>query len=253
MKNKISLSYVVPFYNEAAILADTIEVFIQGLEGLSDVVSEFELILVDDHSEDGSYEIAVDCAKDDDRIKVIRHDRNMGVGYGILTGLAASKMEWLSINCADRPFDIKDVRKCAELFETNDLIVVSRDIWTRDSKYRTLTSWVNYCLIRAIFGVKARDYQFIQFYRTSLLRSQNIVSRGTLVPPEMIIRMKRAGARTSETVAKLYKRGGGRAKYGHPKHVMKALCDMAKLRLVLIAESMGFAGKDVKREVSDEV
>lgn len=238
----ISLSYCVPVYNEAEILDDTIGIFLRDAGSLPDVVRDFELIVVDDGSTDGSAAIAAQWAERDPRVALVRHRRNAGVGAAIATGLAHASKDWFSVNCADRPFALRDVARLRPLFEAADLVVVSRTDRSANSPYRKLTSWVNYLLIRLLFRIPVADCQFVQFYRTAWLKGVEIVSRGTLVPPELILRMVRRGARIAEARLPFHARPGGVAKCGHPKHAIRALAEMARLRLQLWREGLGDSG-----------
>ena len=238
----ISLSYMLPAYNEAEILDDTIGIFLRDMGSLPDVVRDFELIVVDDGSTDGSAAIATQWAERDPRVKLLRHRRNAGVGAAIATGLGHATKDWFSVNCADRPFDTRDIARLRPLFETSDLIVVSRTDRSANSPYRKLTSWVNYLLIRLLFRIPVADCQFIQFYRTAWLKGVEIHSRGTLVPPELILRMVRKGARIAQARLPFHARPGGVAKCGHPRHALRALEEMARLRLHLWREGLGGKG-----------
>jgi len=234
----ISLSYVLPAYNEAEILDDTIGIFLRDMGSLVGVVRDFEVIVVDDGSTDGSAAIAAGWAERDPRVRLVRHGRNAGVGAAIATGLAHASKDWFSVNCADRPFDTRDIARLGPLFEASDLIVVSRTDRSANSPYRKLTSWVNYLLIRLLFRIPVGDCQFVQFYRTAWLKDVRIVSRGTLVPPELILRMVRKGARVAQARLPFHARPGGVAKCGHPKHAIRALAEMARLRLHLWREGL---------------
>jgi glycosyltransferase involved in cell wall biosynthesis len=197
---------------------------------------------VDDSSTDGSAAIAADWAERDPRVKLVRHRRNAGVGAAIATGLAHATKDWFAVNCADRPFDTRDIVRLRPLFETADLVVVSRTDRSANSPYRKLTSWVNYLLIRLLFRIPVGDCQFVQFYRTAWLKDARIISRSTLVPPELILRMVRQGARIAQAQLPFHARPGGVAKYGHPKHALRALAEMARLRLHLWRVGLGGAG-----------
>lgn len=229
--NPVSISYIMPVYDEEPIIRTTLDELIRSFEDLSDVVETYEIIVVDDGSRDGTPAIAEEFASRHANVRLLRHERNGGAGKAILTGFKEARMEWVSANFADLPFKTSDIRKLAPFFQDNDLIVVCRNDRGANHWYRKLTSYGNYALIRLLFWSGIHDFQFVQFYRRSLLTQMNIVSQGTLVTPEMILRCQKAGARISEVFLPFRKRPGGRAKYGHPKHIFITLMEMIRLRL----------------------
>ena len=229
----ITLTYLLPVYNEAEILDATLAVFVRDLDALGDVVRDYEIVVVDDASTDGSLAIAEAWAARDARVRVVRHERNAGVGVAILTGLASATKEWFAVNCADRPFDTRDITKLAPLFDRADVVVVARTDRSANSPYRKLTSWVNYRLVRLLFRIPVDDCQFTQFYRRAYLQEAEVVSRGTLVPPELILRAGRRGARIAQIRLPFHARPGGEAKYGHVKYPLRTILEMLRLRLRL--------------------
>lgn len=91
---KRTLSVIVPFYNERGTLDETIARLRQILE---EIGIGWELLLIDNRSTDGSFEVAKTAAQSDTRIKVIRFSRNFGpsveasiaAGFEACTGDAA--------------------------------------------------------------------------------------------------------------------------------------------------------------------
>lgn len=99
-----ALTIVIPAYNEAAtihlILDKVLAVSLIG--GLSK-----EILVVDDHSSDGTYEAVNRYLNDkgSDNIRVLRHPRNMGKGAAIHTGIAEAKGDFVIIQDADLEYD----------------------------------------------------------------------------------------------------------------------------------------------------
>ena len=88
------ISVIVPVYNAAAFLA-------RGIDSiLAQSYKDFELILVDDGSKDGSGAICDDYARHDSRVKVI-HQENAGVSAARNAGLKAAQGEWVTFVDSD--------------------------------------------------------------------------------------------------------------------------------------------------------
>jgi glycosyltransferase involved in cell wall biosynthesis len=75
------LAVVVPVFNEAATVAEVVRtVLAQPLVQ--------ELIVVDDGSRDGTWELLQPLARADGRIRLFRHETNQGKGAALRTGFA---------------------------------------------------------------------------------------------------------------------------------------------------------------------
>ncbi len=81
----LELSVVCPFYNEEVILTEALAAMLASLRRLD---KEWELIVVDDGSTDGSRGIAKAAAADEPRLRVIHYDRNRGRGHALRSGIA---------------------------------------------------------------------------------------------------------------------------------------------------------------------
>ena len=109
-------------------------------KALTEAGFSYELILVEDASPDGSWEIIKEIAKDDKRIKGIRLSRNFGQHYAILAGLEEASAPWISIvdcDLQDNPFEIPRLyHKAQEGFD----IVYARRVNRKDGPWKRLTS-----------------------------------------------------------------------------------------------------------------
>lgn len=88
------ISVIIPVFNNAAFLPQCLDSL------LSQSFQDFEVILVDDGSSDGSAAICDDYQKKDNRLKVY-HIQNHGVSYARNYGLELANGEWISFVDSD--------------------------------------------------------------------------------------------------------------------------------------------------------
>jgi len=85
MNKKISI--VIPAYNEAL----TLPVLIREItENLSKMGMDFEIIVIDDGSEDDTWSVLKSCFRENDRLRCVRFTRNFGKESAIYAGLKIS-------------------------------------------------------------------------------------------------------------------------------------------------------------------
>ena len=87
--NEETVSVIVPFYGVEAYIGKCIESL------LCQTYSNLEILCIDDCSPDNSLEIVQAYADKDDRIKVIRHETNRGLGGARNTGIKNAKSEYI--------------------------------------------------------------------------------------------------------------------------------------------------------------
>ena len=89
------VSVLMPSYNSAPYLREAIESI------RCQTFQDFELIIVDDGSDDHSAAILAECSAEDSRIRIIRNDRNRGIVYSLNRGLRACRGEYVARMDAD--------------------------------------------------------------------------------------------------------------------------------------------------------
>ncbi|NES17315.1 MULTISPECIES: glycosyltransferase family 2 protein [Micromonospora] len=103
----MKLSILMPVYNEEERIADALK---QALA--VDYPCEIELVVVDDGSRDGTGEVL--GRVDDQRLRVITHQRNAGKGAAIKTAVDNAEGEYMVILDADLEYDPQDIPKLLE-------------------------------------------------------------------------------------------------------------------------------------------
>jgi len=110
---EVSLSIVVPAFNEAVRLGNTLP---KILDYLNDNVPESELIVVDDGSSDNTAAVAREILSGRERVRtsVLSYQSNLGKGRAVRLGLLASRGEVALFSDADLSTPITETPKLVE-------------------------------------------------------------------------------------------------------------------------------------------
>jgi glycosyltransferase involved in cell wall biosynthesis len=105
-RQRLSLSVLTPVYNERHLVAASLGRLL-ALE--TDLLSELEIIVVDDCSTDGSWDVLQRLAMEEPRIRLHRHPQNRGKGAAIRTALAHATGDVCLIHDADMEYNPGDI------------------------------------------------------------------------------------------------------------------------------------------------
>lgn len=230
MHPEYSISLVIPAYNEEELIEETLRISNNYLQGIT---KNYEIIVIDDGSSDKTGKIIDTYSAAHAKVKPIHNNSNEGSGRSLFIGLKKAKYDFIVTNFADLPFDLKELEKVLTLFYDSDIgfVVICRQDRKANSLYRKITSLVNYWLIRILFNINIKDFQFVQIYRKSVLDVIDVESNGTFVPPEIIIKALSHGFKMKEYTTRFYPRRAGYSKCGNIRIVMETFFEMVRFWL----------------------
>jgi undecaprenyl-phosphate 4-deoxy-4-formamido-L-arabinose transferase len=232
MQDKISnsINVIVPVYNERDILVPAIE---HCMTVLSGDFEDFELILVDDGSIDGTGEAMDELAGADNRIRVLRNNVNLNVGISVQRAMAIASKEFVVHNAVDFPLEAEDIAGLVSHMEDCDVLVLERKSYAGYTAWRWITSKINRVLLRVMFGATGiSDLNFTQMYRTEIIpRILPLARSPSFTTPEMILRAWRIGLRLKSVEVDYNPRTFGKGSFGRPHDMMWSLYDMIRFRL----------------------
>lgn len=115
----MKLSIIIPVYNEARTILEILKRVDEAL------IPNFakEIIVVDDHSTDGTKE-KIKNSKYLKKIKFVEHAKNEGKGSAVRSGIAKSTGEYVIIQDADLEYNPKDIGKLAAKISNNEKVAV---------------------------------------------------------------------------------------------------------------------------------
>ncbi len=138
------------------------ELYARLSETMKDITPDFELILVNDGSPDGAWELIMDLASMDHRVKGINFSRNFGQHYAITAGLEHCTGEWIVLmdcDLQDQPEEIIKLYKVA--IEGKDIVMGRREI-RKDIFLRRIGSKLFHKTFNYLTGTKV-DYTVASF------------------------------------------------------------------------------------------
>ena len=225
-----SISVVIPMYNEQ----DSIQAAVAAArETLERLAADYEIVIVDDASTDGSAALAAALAARDARIRVLRHERNRTLGGALRTGFAAARKRLVLYTDADQPVDLAVLPRALELLETSgaDLLAGYRLNPGAAGARRALYTRAYNALIRALFGLPVRDVNFaFKLFRRRLLETITLRSEGSLIDAELLLKARQAGARFVELGLEYQPRRRGRSTLGSPRVIARLLRELLAFR-----------------------
>ena len=221
------LSIVVPLYNEEGNVAPLVHAVQSALAGRQN----WELLLVDDGSGDGTADEARRACRADPRVQLIRLVRNYGQSTAIQAGFDLARGDVVVTMDGDLQNDPGDIGPLVDkLGEGYDLVAGYR--MRRKDRFvtRKVPSWVANRLIRAITGVPIRDNGCsLKAYSRELLDRLHLYSDMHRFIPALAAGT--AGARIAEVPVRHHPRRRGTSKYGLSR-VGKVLADLLTITMI---------------------
>lgn len=222
--SNLFLTVLMPAYNEAGGLAASVEALLRALDGYG---VTYELLIVDDASTDTTGSVAEELAALHPQARVIHHAANEGIGGGFVSGVAAARGEWFILIPADLAMDLAELARYFAAAESADVLVGIRSNRSDYSGWRRAVSFANIELIRLLFGMRERQFNYITMYRLAVLRAMTIEYwRSAFFHAETIIKAKALGYRIAEVEVSYVPRGTGRATGARPALILATARDM---------------------------
>ncbi len=207
----MTLSLVVPFYNEGKNIEKVVSGLNRNFEGES---IDYKLILVNNGSGDNSPTILESLSKENpDKIKVVHVKVNQGFGWGIISGLRQANGDYIGYMCGDGQTKPEDVVKTYRWVEQGDcdLAKVKR-ISRGDGLWRRIISFVFNRLFWIMFRVHSLDINGTpKIFNRSWLDKLHLASKDWFIDAEVMIKSRHLGMRIGEVPTEFLPREEGKS------------------------------------------
>lgn len=221
---QFGISVILPMYNEKENIRDTLLSVNSVLLG---ICSDYEIIVCNDGSSDGSEKIVKDLANNNNKIRLIGYKDNKGYGYALRYGFSQAKKGVVVYTDSDLPCDISVLKDKLRFLNNYDCIVGVRS--HREFFLREIYSFVYNGLIRAIFAIKIKDVNFsFKVFKKAILDSLNLRSSGPFIDAEMMAKAIKMGYRVAEIEVEYLPRKHGKSRLSSMKVIFFILFELLK-------------------------
>ncbi len=166
---KILLSIVVPCYNESKFIDKTISSILISLK--FNQISNYEIILVDDKSNDGTITKLIKLKKKIKNIKIILNRSNLGLGGSLKKGYSLSKGEYIMWLPGDNAHPTKDIKKIIKLIKKkNKNIIIPLNNKSSRGMIREIFSKCYIYFLNILFIKNIKYYNGANVYQKKILK-----------------------------------------------------------------------------------
>ncbi len=224
---EFSLTAFFPAYNDE----HTIENIVRAAaDEIAKVTDDFEILIIDDGSKDGTGAIADRLASEMPSVRAIHHPQNRGYGAALITGFTNAQKDLIFYTDGDAQYDVREIHNLlARLQPTIDLVngykVKRADAWYRiwiGAMYRRVMRWVFHLSIRDV------DCDF-RLMRRRVFDTITLESQSGVICVEMARKFDDAGFRMTEIPVSHYPRVHGRSEFFRFRHISHTLRGLIRI------------------------
>ena len=230
------LSIVVPLYNEE----ESVEALVKGIEETGHRFDfAYEIVLVDDGSTDGTWNIVEQLASRIPYLRGVKFRRNYGQTSAMVAGFEHAQGEIIVTLDGDLQNDPADIPKLLEKIDEGYDIVSG---WRKDRKdhfSRVLPSKIANAIISHSTKVRLHDYGCsLKAYRANCVKALNAYGEMHRFFPALA---SMTGAKITEIPVAHHPRKFGSSKYGFDR-IFKVFSDIFAMNLIIRFSSYPLKG-----------
>ena len=216
-----SLSIIIPAYNEADNILETLENVTKALAPLD---LEHEILVIDDGSADETAALVTSNLHRFPHVTLLANERNMGFGWSYRRGVDAASLDHIVMVHGDNAWGHETLREFFSHTGQADLIVgYTRDMWGSRTKTRTFISKAYTLVVNVITRRRLKYYNGLQIHLASVLKSLRIRSSGYGFQSEVLVKGLRRTNTLVEVPMELTERAKGESKAFRLKNVVDVL------------------------------
>jgi glycosyltransferase involved in cell wall biosynthesis len=228
-RSDLSLSAVLPAYNEEAIIERTVR-HVAGV--LSGLVQDYEVIVANDGSRDHTGEILAGLQTTEPQLnlRIVTHEMNCGYGAALASGFNAAGKDLIFLTDGDKQFDVAELGAFIPAMDARTDLVIG---WRRnraDPFMRKLNALGWKTLVNVLFGYTARDVDCaFKLFRRRVWESMTVHARGATFSAEFLIKARRLQFVVKELPVSHFPRMAGSPTGARADVILRAFVELFRL------------------------
>jgi glycosyltransferase involved in cell wall biosynthesis len=227
------ISVFLPAYNDEATIASLVR---DALEVLPELADDYEVVVVNDGSTDGTAAVLDELARTLPRVRVVHHTRNRGYGGALRTGFASAAKELVFYTDGDAQYDVRELARLRPLLAEGVDVVNGYKLSRADDWRRRVLGAAYNRLAHLLFRLPVRDVDCdFRLLRRSALERVRLESDSGSICVELVYKLHRAGCVFAEAPVHHYPRRHGRSQFFTPGRVARTAYDFFSLWFRIVA------------------
>lgn len=249
---KLSITAFFPAYNDEY----TIEGIVRTAAAeLLKVTDDFEILIINDGSRDGTAAVADRLAEEMPVVRVIHHPDNRGYGAALISGFTSARKELIFYTDGDGQYDVREIHNLLAQLRPSIDLVNGYKVKRSDAWYRILIGAVYRRLMRRAFKLSISDVDCdFRLMRRHVFDSITLESQSGVICVEMARKFDDAGFRMTEIPVSHYPRLHGRSEFFRVRHLAHTLSGLVRIWWTLLAaRRVGAGASAIPKKVPEKI
>ncbi len=216
-----SVTAFYPCYNDAGTIPTMI---IRALQTLPQITDDYEVIVINDGSQDDSARILEEMACAFEHLRVIHRDQPSGYGGVLRAGFAAACKDWIFYTDGDAQYDARELTLLTERVSEGIYMVNGYKIKRRDPFHRVVIGLAYQYFVKVAFGLVIRDVDCdFRLMRRSIFEHVRLESVTGTITFELVKKIQDAGYTIVEVPVHHWYRQYGESQFFNFPRVFRTL------------------------------
>lgn len=232
LSKRAGVSIFFPCYNDANSIGKLIK---RAFSIMRKYTDKYEVIVIDDASEDSSKKVLQNLAKKYRKLRLIFHQKNLGYGGALRSGFKAAKYELVFYTDGDGQYDVSELPILLSLMSKDVDFINGIKMSRHDPTYRVVIGNLYSLLTRWLFWIPIADIDCdFRLIRRKIIKQLDLKCSSGAICIELVKKAQRAGAKFRQVSVHHLERKFGVSQFFKAERILSTILEILSLWFDLI-------------------